>query len=79
MAVPSNPFLANIPVVSVVTAVRVVNGVEVETPLSDCVRVWGRVASSSRANQSKPLFPTTLPVRLTPQAFDIMRQKPFTI
>lgn len=73
----ANPFLANIPVVSVVTAVRVVNGVEVETPIADCTRVWGRVGTSNRANQVQPLIPTSVPLRLTPTVYDMLRQKPY--
>lgn len=73
----ANPFLTNIPVVSVVTAVRVVNGVEVETPVGDCIRVWGRVGNASHSNQDDPLIPTAQNPRLTPTRYDFMRQKPY--
>lgn len=45
-----NPFLIDVPLVTIVRLVRVVNGVEVETPETDCRRVWTRVAKSGSGN-----------------------------
>ncbi|WKZ86353.1 hypothetical protein N5B55_05205 [Ralstonia pickettii] len=45
-----NPFLIDVPLVTIVRLVRVVNGVEVETPETDCRRLWTRVAKSGSSN-----------------------------
>ena len=39
----NNPFLSRIPFVAVVKAVRVVNGDDTETLMSDCRRVFFRI------------------------------------
>lgn len=38
----SNPFLTNIPIVYIVSAVRMEDGMEIENDLNECVRVWSR-------------------------------------
>ncbi|PLC44573.1 hypothetical protein C0Q88_07795 [Ralstonia pickettii] len=44
-----NPFLIDVPQVTIVRLVRVVNGVEVETPDTDCRRIWTRTTKSGAA------------------------------
>ncbi len=52
-----NPFLTDVPVVVMVAAVRLSNGVLVETLHAECNRVFGRISPSTRLNaDSKYLF-----------------------
>lgn len=73
-----NPFLTDVPVVSIVTQVRLVNGVEVETPVSDCIRVWGRLNGSAKRDANKrPIIPNTPPVRIIPDEHGMDKQRSF--
>ncbi|BAU39959.1 hypothetical protein [Ralstonia phage RSP15] len=70
-----NPFLISVPVVTRVTAVRIVGTKEVETPLKDTVRIWGRVGSAQRAGNTEHLNPDKN--RVYPTTYDYMHQTPF--
>lgn len=73
-----NPFLADIPVVTIVTQVKVVNGVEVETPITDCTRVWGRLNGAVKRDANKrPISPDSVPVREIPNPNGMDKQRDF--
>ncbi|AVH85340.1 hypothetical protein RsoM2USA_412 [Ralstonia phage RsoM2USA] len=73
-----NPFLTDIPVVSIVTQVRLVNGVEVETPVSDCIRVWGRLNGAAKRDAHKnPIIPNSQPIRIIPDPYGMDKQRNF--
>lgn len=74
----TNPFFSNLPVVSIVTNVKVVNGVSVETPLVDCVRVWGRIGVGVRLDNTlnSPLV-NSANTRFIPDPQGIDKQQPF--
>mgnify|MGYP001544329788 CR=1 FL=1 len=62
-----NPFLTNVPLVTIVKLVRVVNGVEVETPELDCVRVFHRaVPNSSVGKQTTEIVAAPVNNRIIP-------------
>lgn len=69
-----NPFLSDMPWVTIVTQVRIVNGVEVETPQEDCVRVWGRVGSGREDDRD---IMESNPVRIIPDPDGLDKQRDF--
>lgn len=44
-----NPFLLDMPYVLTLRPVRSINGLDVECPEADCVRVWGRINPQAAA------------------------------
>lgn len=66
-----NPFLIDVPVVTIVRLVRVINGVEVETPETDCRRIWSRVARTGAAGaQQTEIVAPPEGNRVTPDPLD---------
>lgn len=68
-----NPFLVDIPWVTIVTQVRLVNGEEVESEQSDSTRIWGRVFSPTGTEE----IIEDVPKRVFPQTNGLTRQQPF--
>ena len=62
-----SPFLVGVPAVFLITQVRVVNGVQVESLVADSSRAWGRLNPSYRLNQTKEgdLFVASV-IRISP-------------
>lgn len=69
-----NPFLSDMPWVTIVTQVRVVDGIEIETPTEDCVRIWGRVGSGK--DDGNPAI-TDNPLRVFPDKNGLSQQRDF--
>lgn len=74
----NNSLFANMPIVSIVTQVKNVNGVMVESPINDCIRVWGRIGVGTRLDPTinHPLIDSRN-VRVTPDPQGIDKLTPF--
>lgn len=70
-----NPFLKDMPWVTIVTQVRQVGVDLVETPQSDCVRIWGRVFTSEDSTKDSQ----TLSARVFPHNDGLDRQLRFAV
>lgn len=70
-----NPFIRDMPWVTVVTQVRQVGSDLVETPQSDCIRVWGRVLTCG--DETRDIQEAS--VRAFPHNDGLDRQLSFTV
>ena len=72
-----NPFMTDVPVVIVVTNVRIVGGVEVETALTDSIRVFGRIGQAARPNSDEIDLFAPADGRITPDPRGWHNIRPF--